>query len=58
MPDIWNILRLQIERISKPFPRAVIAFANLHREKVTPYLKAATPLVGKANHRILGMVQI
>ncbi len=38
MLDTWNILRSQIERLSKPFPRAAIAFANAHREEVTPYL--------------------
>lgn len=38
MIDIWNQLRPQIERFSKPFPSAAILFANAHREAVTPYL--------------------
>lgn len=38
MIDIWNTLRPQIERFSKPFPRAAIAFANSHRAELTPHL--------------------
>lgn len=38
MVDIWNTLRPQIERFTKPFPRAAIAFANSHREELTPHL--------------------
>ena len=38
MSDAWNELREQIEYFSQPFPEAAIAFADAHREEVTPYL--------------------
>lgn len=38
MSDAWNELREQIEYFSQPFPEAAIAFAEAHREEVTPYL--------------------
>lgn len=41
MSDTWHNLRSQIERFYKPFPKAAIAFANTHREEVTPYLIGA-----------------
>ncbi|MDP2826229.1 MAG: DUF1186 domain-containing protein [Sulfuritalea sp.] len=41
MSDAWNTLRAQIEYFSQPFPEAAIAFADAHREEVTPYLVAA-----------------
>jgi hypothetical protein len=41
MSDAWNALREQIEYFSQPFPEAAIAFADLHREEVTPFLVEA-----------------
>ena len=41
MSDIWNALREQIEYFSQPFPEAAIAFADAHREEVTPFLVEA-----------------
>lgn len=38
MSDVWNALRAQIEFFSQPFPEAAIAFADAHREDVTPFL--------------------
>lgn len=38
MSDAWNTLRAQTELFSQPFPEAAIAFADAHREEVTPYL--------------------
>ena len=38
MSDTWNALREQIEYFSQPFPEAAIAFADAHREEVTPHL--------------------
>ena len=36
--DTWNILRPQIEFLSKPFPSAAVDFAATHREEVAPHL--------------------
>ena len=41
MSDAWNELREQIEYFSQPFPAAAIAFADAHREEVTPLLVEA-----------------
>lgn len=41
MSDAWNALREQIEYFSQPFPEAAIAFADAHREEVTPHLVEA-----------------
>jgi hypothetical protein len=41
MSDIWHELREQIEYFSQPFPEAAIAFADAHREEVTPFLVEA-----------------
>lgn len=48
MSDAWNALRAQIEYFSQPFPEAAIAFADAHREEVTPYLVEA--IVRVADH--------
>ena len=45
-PDTWNILRPQIEFLSKPFPSAAVEFACSHREEVAPHLiEALTQMV-------------
>ncbi|MDP1610392.1 MAG: DUF1186 domain-containing protein [Sulfuritalea sp.] len=41
MSDAWNALRAQIEYFSQAFPEAAIAFADAHREEVTPHLVEA-----------------
>jgi hypothetical protein len=41
MSNAWSELREQIEYFSQPFPEAAIAFADAHREEVTPFLVAA-----------------
>jgi hypothetical protein len=55
MPNIatpWDTLRPQIEQFTTPFPEAAIAFADAHRDEVTPHLVeaiarvAADPTVG------------
>lgn len=38
MSDTWNTLREQIELFSVPFPDEAIAYADAHREEVTPFL--------------------
>ena len=41
MSDAWSTLREQIEYFSQPFPEAAIAFADAHRDEVTPHLAEA-----------------
>lgn len=41
MSNVWNTLRSQIEYFTQPFPEKAIAFADAHREEVTPHLVAA-----------------
>jgi hypothetical protein len=38
MSDTWNTLRTQIEFFTTPFPDEAIAYADAHREEVTPFL--------------------
>ncbi|MFZ6861779.1 DUF1186 domain-containing protein [Undibacterium sp. Ji67W] len=38
MSQAWLTLREQLEYFSTPFPRAAIAFAEEHKDEVTPYL--------------------
>jgi hypothetical protein len=45
-PDTWNILRPQLEFLSKPFPCAAVEFASSHRDEVAPHLiEALTQIV-------------